>query len=228
MPSKTAFLVVLAVLVFMVGAAAISLPVVPGAASAMITPTPSPSPAPTTAPAATSTPASTDPVMDAWCLPKGTVTTRAELENSVKPASARLMKLAADGTPIVITVDDACFFSFTFSKAAPDDLTLEVYDALNYRWLTAALKPAAKPETVFTALTHGYIVDPPYWAVDYTLRVADSSGAEKWSSKVSFQRGYEPGKCYDGSWPDPVTWYCYVPPDPHPWDSYYKFVNPRP
>ena len=230
--NKTVFFGFLTVLTFLFGVAAVSAPL-PSALSpalALITPTPTPSMTPiVTTPGVTATPSPTsDPVMDAWCLPKGTVISRADLENAAKPAGARLMKLAPDGTPIVITVDDACFFSFTFTKAAPSDLTLEVYDALNYRWLTSPLKPADQPETVFTALTHGYIVDPPFWLVDYTLKVVDPSGAEKWSSKVSFRRGYEPGKCYDGSWPDPVTWYCYTPPDPHPWDFLLQVRKPTP
>lgn len=227
MAKKYIWLSLLAALALLSGLAATVTPAAGATALLTATPTVSATATATPAPAAATT-VGTDPSFEAWCLPKGTVITHEDLEKSTKPDKAKSMTLAKDGTPELTTGDDACVFTFTFAQAAATDLKLEVYDRTGVRWLSSELKATDKPEMVFATLTHGYIVDPPFWSVSYTMKVVDASGAEKWSSPITFKRGYEPGKCYDGTWPDPVTWYCYYPPDAHPWDSWYKYENPRP
>jgi len=187
---------------------------------------------PTAAPAAaTPTPAASELVdangMKAWCLPKGSVITRTQLETDAPPANAKPMRLEKD-VPTLITVNDACTFLYTSSKAIPEGTQLQIADGTNAPWLKVDLTPGTQANSGYAAVQHGYIVDPPFWSVTYTVKVVTTDGAELWSSPMVFRRGYEPGKCYDGSWPDPVTWYCYYPPDAHPWDSYYKFENPKP
>lgn len=187
---------------------------------------------PTATPAAASpTPAAPELVdangMKAWCLPKGSVITKAQLETDIPPANAKTMRLEKD-VPTLITVNDACTFLYTSSKPIPEGTQLQVADGASAAWLKADLVPGTQPNSGYAAVQHGYIVDPPFWSVTYTVKVVTKDGAELWSSPMVFRRGYEPGKCYDGSWPDPVTWYCYYPPDAHPWDSWYKFENPKP
>ena len=110
----------------------------------------------------------------------------------------------------------------------PEGVQLQFADASKAVWLKADLKPGTKPNTGFVALRHSYIIDPPVWSTTYTAKLVTKDGAEAWSSPMIFKRGYTPGKCYNGAWPDPVTWYCYYPPDAHPWDPWYKFQNPTP
>lgn len=199
--------------------------------SALLTATISPTPAATATPTAAPTPVKVDVLdvkgMRAWCLPKGSVVTKTQLETDVPPANAKPWKLENE-TPTVFTYNDACTFVYTASQPLAEGTQLQVMDASNAVWLKADLKPGTQANSGYAALVHGYIVDPPFWSVTYTLKVVTKDGAELWSSPVIFRRGYEPGKCYDGKWPDPVTWYCYYPPDAHPWDSWYQYVNPKP
>ncbi len=198
--------------------------------------TPTPTTAPTATPGATATPApgatpapATVDVngMTAWCWPKGSVVTKAQLDTDVAPANAKLLRLENE-KPTLWTVNDACTFVYTASAAIPEGTQLQVADNSGAVWLKTDMKPGTNPNSAYAALMHGYIVDPPFWSVTYTMKVVTRDGKELWSSPFVFRRGYEPGKCYDGSWPDPVTWYCYYPPDAHPWDSWYKFENPKP
>jgi hypothetical protein len=129
---------------------------------------------------------------------------------------------------VVTTVNDACFFVFTFTSAVPEGAQLQFFDQSKALWLKLDLKPGSKANTAFAVTRHGYIIDPPFWSVTYDLKLVGKDGSALWTSPVIFRRGYTPGKCYDGKWPDPVTWYCYYPPDAHPWDPWYKYVNPTP
>lgn len=228
MIKKTAFLaMLLAIVVFLT---VFSVPA-QAARGAWITPTVTPSP--TVAPSVTATATALAPElidvngMKAWCLPKGSVVTKAQWDTDTPAANARPMKLENE-TPTLFTGDDACIFLYSATAPIAEGTQLQVADASKAVWLKADLVAGTQPNTAYAALVHGYIVDPPFWSVTYTMRVVTKDGAELWSSPVVFRRGYEPGKCWDGKWPDPVTWYCYTPPDPHPWDPYYKFVNPKP
>ena len=143
------------------------------------------------------------------------------------PQNAKQMRVV-NKSLVVPTVNDACWFVVTFSGAMPEGAQIWFYDNSNALWLKAPLAAGTEKNTGFVALRHGYLIDPPFWSITYTVKVVTKDGAELWSSPMAFQRPYEPGKCYDGRWPDPVTWYCYYPPDAHPWDPWYKFVNPTP
>ncbi|HEY9089419.1 MAG TPA: hypothetical protein VIO36_14710 [Anaerolineaceae bacterium] len=225
---KAAFLGVL--FLAMLALSAFTAPVSGASFLLTATITATPTVAPTAAPTASVTPAAEAPDvngMRAWCWPKGSVVTKAQLDTDAPPANAKPWKLENE-TPTVITVNDACTFVYTGSEALAEGTQLQVLDASNAVWLKADLKPGTAANSGYAALQHGYIIDPPFWSVTYTIKVVTKDGAEKWSSPVVFRRGYEPGKCYDGKWPDPVTWYCYYPPDAHPWDSWYKYVNPKP
>lgn len=211
---KKSILIVLFVLTALVLAA--FAPAAQPAAAYATTPTPTPA-AQSAAPEG----------FKAWCLPKGSVVSSEQLASDVAPANAKPMKVE-NGTPVMVTVNDACFFSFTLAGGVPEGAQLQFIDQSKVTWLKLDLKPGSTTGSAFAVTRHGYIVDPPFWSVTYTLKLVSKDGAELWSSPVVFRRGYEPGKCYDGSWPDPVTWYCYYPPDAHPWDPWYKYQNPTP
>lgn len=213
----------LAVLVFVVvvvvsGMAALAAPV--QGAAALVTAT--------VTPTVTQSSGAGAPVFDAWCMPKGTVVTYAQLEQTTKPASARLLQKTKDGTPELITQNTGCIFSFTFKQSAPEGLKLEVYDVTNVRWLTQPLKLDSGAKMAYATVTHTYIVDPPLWSVAYTLKLVDATGNLLWSSPLALRRGYEPEKCWDGSWPDVTNFTCYYPPDAHPWDAWYAVIPPKP
>lgn len=212
----------------LLGALLLSTLLLAPAAAQTPTPTAAPSATGTATPAPGATPAPVDVNgMTAFCWPKGSIVTKTQFDSDTPPANAKLLRLEND-QPTLWTVNDACTFVYTASAAIPEGTQLQVADGSNAVWLKTDMKAGTKANSAYAALQHGYIVDPPFWSITYTIKVVTKDGKELWSSPFVFRRGYEPGKCYDGSWPDPVTWYCYYPPDAHPWDSWYKFENPKP
>ena len=126
-----------------------------------------------------------------------------------------------------------CNFMYNFNQPAPAGLKLEIYD-LNQKkpWWTTELKPVdAHPNMVYAPLRHTYIVNPPLWNVDYEFVIRDANGNELQRNQVNLYR-WATGLCWQGTFPDPVTLYCPLQQDLHPWDPGYgkklPTVTPRP
>ncbi len=93
-----------------------------------------------------------------------------------------------------------------------------MYDTRKDPWINAPLTISPEnPNQAAAVLVHPYVVNPPFWSVDYRFSLCDSQGNEIRSDKVTMKRGWIPKQCFDGSYPDPVTLMCPPLPEAHPW-----------
>lgn len=219
------------------GCAAPTTPAAPTAAPAPAqtnTPLPSATPAPRVLPTATSRPPTptAEPTrppalavltdgFTAWCLPLDFYARGGkDAQPGIMPEGATAGKLAF-GEINLLTPALSCSVVYQFNQPAPEGIVLEVYDGLAAApWLSVPLATvAAGSSAASAALTHPYIVSPPYYGVSYRLVVKSPAGEELRADKVRF---YQPAPeiCWEGSTPDPNTLYCppadYREPEPHP------------
>lgn len=198
----------------------------------------------TAAPTLTSTPLpatqtpqpSQTPVLETqisgWCLPAEVLVSAAS--DPLKPPERAQVGVIEKGALEIRNMPfSVCVFLYTFNQPAPTGLKLEIYD-LNQKtaWWKTDLKPVdGKANTVYTNLTHSYIIDPPLWNVGYEFVVRDAGGKELQRNVVNLHR-WTTGLCWQGTYPDPVTLYCPLQQDLHPWDPGYgkklPTVTPRP
>lgn len=191
---------------------------------------PTETPLPSTTP--TIDPAALKPGISAWCLPAEVLVSAAS--DPLKPPERANMGVMENGALEIKNMPfSVCVFLYTFTQAAPEGLKLEVYE-MNQKtpWLKADLKPVeGKADTVYTHLRHSYIIDPPLWNIGYEFVVRDAAGAEIQRDTVNLHR-WATGMCWQGTYPDPVTLYCPLQQDLHPWDPGYgkklPTVTPRP
>ncbi len=220
-------------------APAASAPTATATVEPTATPAPSNTPEPTltaTLPPPTETPAPTATVtpdpnalpvgISGWCLPDEVMVSAAS--DPMKPPEAALIgTMVENGLEIRNQPFSVCVFRYTFEQAAPQGLTLEIYD-INQKtpWWKAELTPVeGHPNTVYTQLRHTYIIDPPLWEVHFEFAVRDSGGAELQRDVVNLYK-WETGICWQGNKPDPVTLYCPLQQDLHPWDLGYGTALP--
>jgi hypothetical protein len=161
-----------------------------------------------------------------WCLPAEVLVSAAS-DPLKPPERAEIGKIENGALEIRNMPFSVCVFMYAFEQPAPEGLMLEIYD-LNQKtpWWKVDLKPVeGKPNIVYTRLLHSYIIDPPLWNVGYEFAVRDASGAEIQRDVVNLHR-WQTGLCWQGTYPDPITLYCPLQQDLHPWDPGYGTVLP--
>jgi len=165
-------------------------------------------PAPTAAPSRTPLPplAIAEDGFQVWCLP---VDAPAASQVSVKvPANARVGAYSDlfEAYQVVIPAS-SCTLAYTFNQPLTQDVQLEAYYSIGTTpWLKTTLSPVQdNPMVGFVTLTQPYVLDPPFWQVDYQF-VVRVAGQEARSDRVSFYKVVE--RCWEGSLPDPVTLAC--------------------
>lgn len=103
----------------------------------------------------------------------------------------------------------SCTLVLAFNQPVPGGMKLEVWDARPQEpFATYDMQPnPSNPREAYGVMTHTYIVNPPKWWMDYTLVVVTSDGQEVFRSPIRVLK-WLPEKCWDGSYPDPVTMFC--------------------
>ncbi|MEA4906704.1 MAG: hypothetical protein VB089_03735 [Anaerolineaceae bacterium] len=158
-----------------------------------------------------------------WCYPQGPISASDPWVMAAEGVPARDVY----GVTSLITPATSCTFVFTFNQAMPEGTTLEVYDNNPAPWINVPLTPAGEDEAVgYTTLLNPYIIDPPFWQISYQFILRDPQGNQVWQNQVTFDRGYRPELCWDGTLPDPLTMRCWWEKELHPWDPEYR--TPRP
>jgi len=162
--------------------------------------------------------------IDAWCLK--TRPGVGEPPSFQIPNKALAAEISDDG--LILTSETAsCTIVYTFDQAASEGMVLKVYDTRKDPWINTPLTISPEnPNQAAAVLVHPYVVNPPFWSVDYRFSLCDSQGNEIRSDKVTMKRGWIPKQCFDGSYPDPVTLMCPPLPEAHPWDPWYGFEQP--
>jgi hypothetical protein len=162
--------------------------------------------------------------IDAWC--SKTRPGVGELPSFQLPNKAIPAEISDQG--LTLTSETAsCTIVYTFNQAASEGMVLKVYDTRKDPWIKASLTISPEnPNQAAAVLMHPYVVNPPFWSVDYRFSLCDAQGNEIRSDKVTMKRGWTPKQCFDGSYPDPVTLMCPPLPEAHPWDPWYGFEQP--
>jgi hypothetical protein len=104
-----------------------------------------------------------------------------------------------------------CTFIIKMDSPMPAGSKLEIsYIGPQKPWLITELKPIAdNPNAGYVTLTHEHIINPPFWEIAYKLVVRSGDGVERYNTIIRLWKTL-PEKCWDGSYPDPVTMWCPV------------------
>jgi hypothetical protein len=221
------------------GPAAAQAPTVAPTAAATATAEPTatqlPSASPTLAPTATQEPTATpvpptatsvpplavlDDGFNVWCAPLDYAGTKAQ--GPAEPDYARKMVKTADSLQASIPAT-YCVAVYHFNQAVPEGMTLNLLEGKSVFLKQPLVAADGQADVAWTSLSHSYVINPPFWWVDYTLTVLDSAGNQVWSNLVRFQKPL-PEPCVYGGLPDPVTLWCTITDpyevEPHPGIKY--------
>lgn len=124
-----------------------------------------------------------------------------------------------EGVKLTIPVR-ACAVFVTFTQPLSEEAQVEVFEASGTQaWYTRPLiKDEQSENTYFAVLSHQYIIDPPFWNLNYRMSVKGSTQTY-WEGALLVTRIFN-GLCWEGSVPDPVTLKCpnadKLEREPHP------------
>jgi len=205
------------------------------------TETQAPSPTATLAPTSTPEPTSTSlpptatPVpplavaedgVNIWCAPLDYAGTKAT--GPEEPDYARKMIKTSNGLQASIP-GAYCVVAARFNQAAPEGLALQFAEGKSVFLKQPLAVADNQADVAWTSVTHGYVMNPPLWWVDYNLSIVREDGKEIWSSPVRFAKPL-PETCIYGGLPDPVTLWCTKTDpweiEPHP-DVTYPYDRTR-
>jgi hypothetical protein len=190
------------------------------------TETQTPKPPPTSTNTAVPVLGFADDGISAWCLPEDAAINLVEdLQNP--PAYARLANVVNRELEVNNLPSSACVILYHFNMAAPQGISLNVYDQnQDSPWLTTELVPLKdNPQVAAAVLTHSYITAPPFWNISYQFALKNSQGSELRSDKVNLHR-WVPERCWNGNLPNVFTLTCPLQQDLHPWDTGYGTPMP--
>lgn len=201
-----------------------SLPIGAAATATSLPPTPVPptaTPVPNTAtplPTQTSVPTATQiPALavvpeglDTWCLPiEFGVHVDGPGGADTMPEGAR--PGAVDKTQGILNLHIpaiTCTIVYTFNQPMPTGVMVNIYDLNKAPFLEAPLTPSkTNPNKGYVTINHPYVINPPFWWLDYTFVVTNTDGNELHRIPVQVFKTL-PDKCWDGSLPNPVTLFC--------------------
>lgn len=190
-------------------------------------PTETPPPTATLEPTVTTTPTATPiPPLGLveggdtiWCLP---ATSFSALPTSEVILPDGMAAVVEDGLLTAVIPDKACVFVYQFNQPIPAGIKLQVFDNREAAWLEEVLSTSSSdPATGYAILDHAYVVNPPFWFYDYTIKLVSVEGVELYNRVIHFRRPYMPEPCWNGTLPNPFTLQCPLKQDLHPWDPGY-------
>jgi hypothetical protein len=154
----------------------------------------------------------------AWCLPNSVYISDASYTVAEGGLPARNIEGGIELDGIV----QSCTFVYTFNQPMPAGMQVALYDTRTEPWFLYPLTQAAdNPNVGYFTTDHEYIVNLPYWEVEYRFDLQDMNGQVVKSDVVRILRPQNVGYCYGGVLPDPVTLKCPPLPEAHPWDPWY-------
>ncbi len=187
-----------------------STPIPPTATA--IPPTAPPQPTATSVPTATPIPALAvvPEGVDSWCLP---IDFGAHVEGpngpDSQPVGARPGIIEKDTGLLNLHIPAiTCTVVYTFNQPMPAGIALSIYDYNQGSFIQTPLLPSStNPNKGYAVLNHPYIINPPFWWLNYIFILTNAEGAEVHRIEVQVFKSL-PEKCWDGSLPDPVTLFC--------------------
>jgi hypothetical protein len=96
-----------------------------------------------------------------------------------------------------------------FNQPITEEIVFNIYDlGSDKSWYTSELIPDPEtPTKGYYLLKHNFLLDPPYWEITYTGKLENLDGKVFWEQNLRVYKEL-PNNCWDGSIPDPVTFYC--------------------
>ncbi len=177
-----------------------------------------PKPTATLEPTLTPTFGVVDMGLSAWCLPNNVYIP----DTSYTVAEGGLPARNIEGGIELDGIVQSCTFVYTFNQPMPAGMQVALYDTRTEPWFLYPLTQATdNPNVGYFTTDHEYIVNLPYWEVDYRFDLQDVNGQVVKSDIVRILRPQNVGYCYGGVLPDPVTLKCPPLPEAHPWDPWY-------
>ncbi len=178
-------------------------------------------------PTATSTGAPFVNAFQAWCLPeiKKEDLTSLKADGTMQPDAKRIMLV--DGKPTLIIESLYCAFTYDFGSPAPKGVKLKIHDLANYPFIDTEMTPTTNnPNIVYAVVRQPYVIDPPFWSIEYKTTVSTAEGQEVSNQAIIYKRGWIPKLCYAGEWPEPANLKCRDWGEAHPWDPWYGYDQP--
>lgn len=165
---------------------------------------------------------------NAWCIPTHFYDPQDDRATTgIMPVGAVPMLPAEDRVELISQMSE-CDFVYRFDQPLPAGTKLSIFYDSGAKLMDLDLKPLPNnPAAAFASSTTQYIIDPPFWFIDYVFKVVTSDGGILRTDNVRIKRSWDPGRCYGGTMPDPVTLACPPNPEAHPWDPYYGWDDPR-
>lgn len=147
--------------------------------------------------------------LSGWCMPLGS-TGPGDIDYGRygMPVTGRPGRVE-DGMNVMHIPGEYCTLIFEFSSPVGSGGKVEVKQIHNNQtFYEVDLTPsAANPNISYAHLYHNYVITPPLWGVSYLIEAVDGNGSTRWSGEILFQKT-DPGLCWDGSTPDPVSMWC--------------------
>ena len=114
----------------------------------------------------------------------------------------------------------SCMVEVEFEQPITEDIKVSLYqnrDPLPWYQKTL-INIEGKTNTYYAILNHQYVISPPYWDLQYGMKI-EGSETIYWDGTLSLSRSFS-GLCWEGSMPDPVTLECpytdVLEREPHP------------
>ena len=165
----------------------------------------------------------------AWCIPNDRYSSLNDVKNSgIMPQGSRTMTAVEDRVELIIQVAE-CDFLYSFNQPVPAGTKWTAYYSTGTTFMEQELAPLPADGTKAVVINQNpYVIDPPYWYIDYVFKITAPDGTELRSDNVRLKRGWDPGRCYQGAMPDPITLKCPEIGEGHPWDPWYGWDDPKP
>lgn len=147
--------------------------------------------------------------LSGWCMPLGSnAPGDVDFGRYGMPATGR-PGMVEDGVNVMHIPGEYCTLVFESSSTVAAGGKVQVKQVHNNQsFYEVDLIPSASTPTIgYAHLYHNYVVNPPLWGVTYIIEASDGNGSVLWSGEVLFRKT-QPGLCWDGSTPDPVTLWC--------------------
>ncbi len=186
---------------------------------------PTAEPTPTLEPSPTATLGVVENGFSAWCLPNDVYLP----EHGYSMPEVGVPSRLVDDVTEIDGMVQSCTFVYTFTQPIPEGLQLALFDTRPEAWFYYPIITAPdNPNIGYVYIDHQYVVNLPYWQVDYRFELQDQTGSVLRSDVVRILRPQNVGYCFGGTLPDPITLKCEFLGEAHPWDPWYGWdLDPK-
>ncbi|MBI9044993.1 MAG: hypothetical protein JEZ06_10935 [Anaerolineaceae bacterium] len=165
---------------------------------------------------------------NSWCMPNDAAEPDIPVyQSGIVPENARLMIKEEEGNVLLIQVR-SCTFAFTFNQPIHENIVFKMFDKSQFSFVDTVLIPVENnPQMGLVTVDHDFVIDPPFWQITYGISLSDFDSSNLYAGEIILKRGWFPGVCFGGVYPDPVTLECPKIGEAHPWDPWFGWDDPK-